>query len=128
MRFIAESDSLTIILEGWEAIAGLKRRLIVPRSKIVNLTWQPEFVHRGSLFRVAGTGFPGVLYAGYYRANRSRAYLYLKRPRGLSWTADGIVTAASVLVISTDDYHFPLIALSCQPEIGAQLEAWFRSE
>lgn len=127
MKFVAEQNSLTITLEGWEVVLGLKRKLIIPRASITSLTWQQEFVHRGSLFRVFGSGFPGVLYAGYFRANGKRAYLYVRRPRGMSWVADGIVTMPKSLVITTENYYYPLTVITSSPEIGTRLEEWFRS-
>ena len=127
MKFLAEQDSLTIRFEGWEMFFGLKRQLVIPRAAITNLSWQPEFVHRGSLFRVVGTGLPGVLYAGYYRANSERAYLYAKHPRGMSWTADGMVTMPDALVITTEKYRYQLVVVTCTPEIGERLTSWFRS-
>lgn len=127
MKILAEQDNLTIQLEGWETLFGLKRKLVLPRALITNVTWHPDFVHRGSLFRVAGTGLPGVLYAGYYRVNGQRAYLYAKYPRGLSWTADGIVTMPNALVITTKDFRYPLIVVTSSPEIGERLTSWFRS-
>jgi hypothetical protein len=126
MKFNTDADSLTITLEGWEVLLGLKRKLIIPRASITNLTWQPEFVHRGSLFRVAGSGLPGVLYAGYFHANGKRAYLYARKPRGMSWTADGIVTVPDVLVITAENYYYPLVVVSSTPEIGERLAGWFR--
>jgi hypothetical protein len=127
MKFVADQDQLIITFEGWEVVLGLKRKLIIPKSSITSLTWQAAFVHRGSLFRVAGSGLPGVLYAGYYRANGKRAYLFARKPRGLSWTADGIVTAPDALVITTEQYYYPLVVVSSTPEIGRRLTDWFRS-
>jgi hypothetical protein len=127
MKFNATDEALTITFEGWEVLLGLKRKLIIPKASITNLTWQPEFVHRGSLFRVAGSGLPGVLYAGYFRANGERAYLYARNPRGMSWTADGMVTVPNALVISTENYYYPLVVVTSTPEIGERLVSWFRS-
>jgi hypothetical protein len=127
MKFLAEDDNLTITLEGWEVLLGLKRKLIIPKTNIMNLTWQPKFVHRGSLFRVVGTGFPGVLYAGRFHANGQRAYLYMKKPRGMSWTADGLVEAPNMLVIAIEDFRYPLVLISSTPEVGDRLTSWFRN-
>jgi hypothetical protein len=127
MKFNASDEALTITFEGWEVLLGLKRKLIIPKAAITNLTWQPEFVHRGSLFRVVGSGFPAILYAGYFRANGKRAYLYARKPRGMSWTANGIVTIPNTLVITTENYYYPLVIVSSTPEIGERLTRWFRS-
>ena len=127
MKFLAEQDALIITLEGWELLWGLKRKLIIPRSAIRSLSWQPDYVHHGYLFRLAGTELPGVLYAGYFKANGKRAYLYVHRPRGISWTAEGTVSMPSALVITTEQYFYPLVVVNCNQEIAERLEDWFRS-
>jgi hypothetical protein len=127
MKFITDDRQLTIILEGWEVLWGLRRRLVIPKTAIATVSWQAGYTHRGSMFRVLGTGFPGVLYAGYFRANGHRAYLYVKKPRGMSWTADGIITAPNILEIKTNGFKYPLVLLSCSPEQGSLLADWARS-
>jgi hypothetical protein len=126
MKFITDDQQLTIILEGWEVLWGFRRKLIVPKTAIASLSWQADYKFTGSLFRVGGTGFPGVLYAGYFRANGQRAYLYMKKPRGMSWTAYGTITAPNILEIKTQGFKYPLVLLSCSPEQGSLLTDWAR--
>ena len=124
MKFTTDDQNLTITLEGWEVLWGLRRKLVIPASSILSLSWKREFMHTGSLFRVVGTGAPRVLYAGYFRANGARAYLYMKRPKGMSWTANGTVTAPNILAITTKDYRFPLVLVTSSPEDGQRLADW----
>jgi hypothetical protein len=124
MKFTTDSNQLTITLEGWEILWGLKRRLVIPKSAIASVSWRAEYKHTGSLFRVVGTGAPLLLYAGYFRANGQRAYLYMKKPKGMSWTSYGEVTAPNIVAITTKDYKYPLVLLTASPEDGQRLADW----
>ncbi len=124
MKFTTDSKQLIITLEGWEILWGLKHKLVIPKSAITSVSWQAEYKHTGSLFRVVGTSAPRVLYAGYFRANGVRAYLYMKKPKGMSWTADGVVTAPNILAITTKNYKYSLALLTCIPEDGQRLADW----
>lgn len=124
MKFIAEDDLLTVKLQGMEMLLGFKRRLVIPRGDIINLEYQPDFVFRGKLWRMAGSGIPGVLYAGHFRADGSNYYLYLLRPVGVGWV-NGVVQAQSVLVITTQDYAYRQVLLTCDPDIAAGLLDWW---
>jgi hypothetical protein len=125
MKFLAEADALIITLEGFEVFFGVKRRLVIPRSAITELHWQPDLVFTQRIWRVLGAGIPGVLYAGHFRGGGERYYLYLREPRGISW-AGVPVEARNVLVITTQDYPFKQILLTCEPDIGASLMNWWR--
>jgi hypothetical protein len=123
MKFFADDNQLIVTLEGAEVFFGLKRQLIIPRSSIVNLEWQPALNFTERIWRVAGAGIPGVLYAGHFRGNGQRYYLYLRRPRGISWAGNPI-EAENVLVITTQHYPYAQILLTCEPDIGASLLNW----
>ena len=125
MNFVAEDDQLAIKLDAVETFFGLKRRLVIPRASITNLEWQPDFVFSGRLWRVAGSGIPGVLYAGHFRANGAMYYLYLLRPIGVGWV-NGIVKAQNVLIITTQDYRYKQILVTCEPDIAAGLLNWWK--
>lgn len=127
MKFVAEDDKLMILLHGWEVFASLKRKIVVPRSCIRSLDWQPEFVHRGSLIRLVGLGLPGALYAGRYIGNGLRYFIYMQKPRGISWVSTGQVSAPNILDIETIDFRYKRLLLSCSPEIGPQLVQWWGS-
>ena len=125
MKFIAEDDALTVKFQGTEVLLGLKRQLVIPRASITSLDWQPQFTFRGKLWRVAGAGLPGLLYAGHFRAAGDLYYLYLYQPVGVGWV-NGAVRAQNVLVITTQGYHYKQIFLTCNPDVGAGLLNWWQ--
>jgi hypothetical protein len=124
MKFVASDQDLTITLEGVEVFFGLKRRLVIPRSSITGLEWRPDFIFEGKLWRMVGSGIPGLLYAGHFRADGQRYYLYLQQPTGVGWV-NGIIRAQNVLVITTQDFGYKQIFLTCNPEVGAGLLNWW---
>ena len=124
MKFIAEVNQLTIKLEGMEIIWGLRRKIIIPRRKIASLAWTPQFNYTGkSIWRLGGTGAPRLLYAGNYRSADSWYFLYVRRPMG--WISNGKFAAQNMLDISTTDFRYQRIWLSCQPDIGVSLMNWW---
>jgi len=127
MKFVADDDTLTIRLEGMEMLWGLKRKLVLPRSKIVDLLWEPEFNYGDLLLRIGGTGAPRLLYAGHFRDTDTKEtlFLFLKRPKGLPFTRT--ISDANVLVVTMRDYPYAKVMVSCQPDIGASLMNWFKN-
>ena len=125
MKFITDDQQLVVLFEGWEVLWGLKRKLTVPKAAITSLSWQSDYKFTGKLLRVVGTGAPWLLYAGYFRANGKRAYLYMQKPRGMSWTVDGVVSAPDMLEIRTANYKYPLVLLSTDRLTGKRLADWF---
>lgn len=124
MKFVAEDETLTVKLTGMEVALGLKRRLVIPRERSTSLDWLPDFTFRGKLWRLAGAGIPGVLYAGHFRASGEAYYLYLYQPVGVGWV-NGLVRAQNVLVITTQGYKYKQVLLTCNPEVGAGLLNWY---
>jgi hypothetical protein len=127
MKFDVAADHLTVTLQGMEIFFGLRRRLTIPRANIVNLEWQADSGLEGRLWRLAGTDIPTVLYAGYFRGNGQKYYLYLQNPRGLTWLSTPIITQ-NTLLITTWDFPYKQILLTCQPDIGASLVNWWRNK
>jgi hypothetical protein len=125
MKFILEEEQLVIELEGVEKFFGLKNRLNIPEEKITGLEWHSEMTYDERIWRVAGTGIPGVLYAGHFRGHGDWYYLYLHQPHGISWV-DGAIIAQNTLVITTIDFPYRQILVTCLPEIGEQLVRWWR--
>jgi hypothetical protein len=125
MKFITEDDTLTIKLEGIEVFFGLKRRLVLPRANITNVEWQPAFIFTGRLWRMGGSGIPGVLYAGRFRAAGDNYYLYMQQPAGVGWV-NGVVRASNVLVITMHDYRYKQIWLTSNPDIAGGVINWWR--
>lgn len=128
MKFLAEDDTVTITFEGWEIIWCLRRKLVIPRAAITSLTWTPEFMYTGErFFRLGGTGAPGLLYAGNFRSSSGWYFLFVRRPKGRNWLTGGGFRAPEILDITTQDYKYERLMLSCQPDIGASLMNWFRN-
>lgn len=69
MKFIEDETALTIRLEGAEQFWGLRRRIVIPRDKITDLSWHPQYMADAPIVRFAGTALPGVLYSGHFRTN-----------------------------------------------------------
>lgn len=126
MKFLADDDKLTITLQGWEMVCALKRKLVIPRSAMTSLEWKQQFVNeRGRLFRV-GTGFPGLLYAGSFKGVDGWHFLYLRQASGWPLLANGRFSAPNVLEITTIDYPYVRILVTCREDIGADLVNWWR--
>lgn len=126
MKFLAEDDKLTIQLEGLEVLWGFRRRLVIPRPAITSLKWTPQFAYTGNrFFRAGGTSLPGLLYAGTFRSATAWYFLFVRRPKGRNWLTGGSFTVPDVLDITTRGYAYERLMLSCQPDVGASLVAWF---
>ena len=119
MKLELSEDALTIVLEGWERLWALRRRLIIPRAKVVHAEWrgEPFTIHAG--LRLAGTAVPGVLAAGTFFGQGMKQFLYLRRPQG--WRR---ATAANVLVFDLLDMFYHRVLLSCTEAEAARVIAW----
>jgi hypothetical protein len=126
VKFLAEDDGLTITFEGAEMFWALKRRLVVPRTQITDLSWHLEYVLPQRILRLAGTDIPRILWAGRFIGGGKRFFLYVQRPRGVTWSHNP-QPMPNVLVITLRDNRYIQIIVTCQPDIGPQLEAWWRS-
>lgn len=126
MKFLAEDDSLTITFEGAEMFWALKHKLVLPRSQIVDLTWQAGYVLPGRMLRVLGTDIPGVLWAGRFVGGGRRDFLYVQRPVGVTWSRNP-QPMNSVLVLNLRDNRYDQVIVSCQPDIGEQLTTWWQN-
>lgn len=124
MKFLAEADNLTVTFEGWEVVWSLKRKLVIPRSQIVDLQWLPETTLAGRLWRIGGADLPRLLWAGRFIGGGKRYFLYLLRPQGLSW-ARGALQLQHTLSITLQDNFYQQVLLTCDPDTGASLMNWF---
>ncbi len=122
MKIGTTSDSLIITLDGVEMFLALRRRLVIPRGHIVNIEWKEQFYGLKPLWRLAGTGAPGVLFAGYFRSRGRRYFLYVRKPRG--WAS---MTARNVLVIETQNFRFDNVIITVSPSQADEVLAWWRS-
>ena len=119
MKLLAEDDSLTITLEGGEQFWALKRKLVIPKTKIERMDWEQAFaIPRRQLGWRIGTFIPGWLMAGYFGSS----FVYIQGVQGLF----GDISAKHVLTIQTRDFQFPRIFLTVNnPDIAEQLIAWW---
>jgi hypothetical protein len=122
MKLQLGEDALTIALEGWERVWTLRRRVIIPRGKIVHAEWHagPFEIHAG--LRLAGTSVPGVTTAGTFHGQGMKQFLYLRRPRG--W---GRKTIENVLVLDLHDMFYHRVVLSCPEAEAARVIAWVKA-
>ena len=122
MKLELGEDTLTVLFEGWERPLAMRRRLIIPRAKIVHAEWhgEPFEIHAG--LRLAGTALPGVLAAGTFFGQGMKQFLYLRRPQG--WRR---ATAANVLVFDLHDMFYHRVLLSCGEAEAARVVAWAKA-
>jgi hypothetical protein len=121
MKLQLRDDALTIVLEGWERLWALRRRLVIPRGNIVHAEWHAEPFDVHAPLRLFGTSLPGVLAAGTFYGQGMKQFLYLRRPRG--WRQ---ATAAEVLVLDLHDMFYHRLVLSCAEAEAARVIAWTR--
>ena len=122
MKLELNEDALTITLEGWERLWVLRRRVIIPRGKVVHAEWhrEPFELHAG--LRLAGTALPGVLAAGTFFGQGMKQFLYVRRPQG--WRR---ATAANVLVLDLHDMFYGRVLVSCRETDAARVIAWAKA-
>jgi len=122
MKFELSTDALAVALQGWERVWALRRRLIIPRGKIVHAEWRAGPFEIHASLRLAGTGLPGVLTAGTFYGQGMKQFLYLRRPQG--WRR---ATVANVLVLDLHDMFYQRVVLSCAQEDAARVVAWAKT-
>jgi hypothetical protein len=122
MKLQLSDDALTIALEGWERVWALRRRLIIPRAKVVHAEWHAEPFEIHASLRLAGTGLPGVIAAGTFFGQNIKQFLYIRRPRG--WRR---ATAANVLVLDLNGMFYSRVVLSSSEEDAARVIAWAKA-
>jgi hypothetical protein len=122
MKLELSDDALTIALEGWERVWALRRRVIIPRGKIVHAEWHAEPCEIHVSLRLAGTGLPGVIAAGTFFGQGIKQFFYIRRPQG--WTRG---TAANVLVLDLHGMFYSRVVLSSSEEDAARVIAWAKA-
>ena len=122
MKLQLSDDALTIALEGWERVWALRRRLIIPRAKVVHAEWHAEPFEIHASLRLAGTGLPGVIAAGTFFGHGMKQFLYLRRPHGLRR-----VLAANVLVLDLHGMFYGRVVLSTSEPEAARVIAWAKA-
>ncbi|HWB39087.1 MAG TPA: hypothetical protein VG604_02480 [Candidatus Saccharimonadales bacterium] len=124
MKFLAEDDQLTVTLEGVEVFFALKRKLVIKRSDIVDLQWQPKFKLDRRLWRIGGADIPRAVWAGRFIGGGKRYFLYIRGPKGLTWSPTP-QDLQNILVITIQNSFYHEILLTCAPDIAASLLNWF---
>ena len=77
-----EGQHLKVAISGWDAFWALKRSLTVPLANVVSASVEPVSNKMG--FKVAGTGIPGGIKAGWFRAKgQNEFWLAHKRTEAL---------------------------------------------
>jgi hypothetical protein len=122
MKLETSEDTLTVALEGWERVWALRRRVIIPRAKIVHAEWHPEPFEIHASLRLAGTGLPGVIAAGTFYGQGMKQFLYLRGPQG--WARK---TIENVLVLDLHDMFYHRVVLSCPQAEAARVIAWVKA-
>lgn len=125
MKIITDKTSLTINFEGSESIWALRKQITIPKDKIAQINWHEHFDSKdsGSLWRVAGTGAPGILFAGYFRGNGKQQFVYIRRPKGFF-----SISAKDILVIETKDgFIHKRILLSVEKSSADNVLNWFKA-
>ena len=69
-RLVATADTVTVTLSALEKIAALHGDVSVPRAALVAVRTVPDGSSEIHGLRMPGTGLPGVIMAGTWRANR----------------------------------------------------------
>lgn len=123
MKLATNKDSLTITFEGMGNVWALRHKIIIPKNQILDISWHETFTNKdfGTVWRMAGTGAPWLLYAGYFHGGGKRQFYYVKWPRGFFHT-----TAKNILRIETKD-NFPQrrILLTTNPQAANSVIKWF---
>jgi len=119
MKLHLDDDQLTIELEGFERVWALRRRLVVLRANVTNVTWHSDPTELHLFLRTGGTSLPGVLLAGNFLGQGMRQFLYVRRPRGW-WKPQ----ASDLLIIDLHDAPYARVVISCDKADAAPVLAW----
>lgn len=127
MNVTIENDDLVVRLHGLERLWALCRELRLPKASVKSVTWH-ETVQLPSSevgWRV-GTGFPGVLVAGWFRSRaHGTTFLYLPRAK-YHWTS---LEARQVLSLELTGYsrcRWAHLAYVDEP-LASQIKTWAKA-
>lgn len=123
MRVTTRSKTLVIQLEGMECVYALRRKLVVPKSSIVSVTWQPEFTDwRRPEFRLPGSFLPGAIIAGSFYTKQGWDFIYSTKPRG--WTHP---TLSGVMVVETNKKRYARVIVGVPESMAKEVATWHKS-
>lgn len=123
MKTTTTRTSLIITFEGWEKVWALRNQIILPKGEIAGIVWHEQFDDGHYLWRIGGTGAPGMLYAGYFRQNGKTIFLYVQHPTGLF-----TLKAQNVLEITTDGGRFSRLLLTLDKASADDIRKWWRAK
>jgi hypothetical protein len=106
MRFIEQANQLTIVLEGFEQLWALKRRIQIPHFAIQEVDFiaqQPVMKDFEGRWRMPGTALPGHFRAGSYRHNGERQFWFLRMHQA------GVLT----ITLKPDILNYAKVRVSC---------------
>ena len=121
MRFIPQSNQLTIKLEGMEQLWALKRRLQIPQYAIEDVDFvptQPTMQDFWGYVRLPGTSLPGRFLAGSFRRREDREFWYMHMH------TPGLLT----LYLKPGTLNYDKIRVTCTPEIAQDIADWWREQ
>lgn len=112
MRIYLDGEELVIEPQGLQRLWLLSRGLRVPRAAVKDADWQEHAVIAGrDIGMRVGTGFPGVLVAGwFYSKSSGKSFLFLRRPT-YRWKKMQI-EASNVLALQLRDFTCDTIRLT----------------
>jgi hypothetical protein len=120
MKISHTATTLDITFEGSERFWAFKKNLTIPKKCIQSMRWSGLFSDFDEIWRVAGTGAPGMLFAGHFRARGKWQFLFVRHPKGLFWK----FRAADVLEIRTKQFFYSKVLLSLDESTAKELLAW----
>jgi hypothetical protein len=127
MKFIPSGEKLTILLEGAEIFFGFRREIVLSRENIESIEWHADYSFGERIWRTGGADIPNVLYAGYFRGDGIKYYLYLRSPKGVTWSSSPVVTT-NTLVIKTSGHQFDQILLTVPRDEADVVIKWWQSQ
>jgi hypothetical protein len=119
MRFIEQANQLTIVLEGFEQVWALKRRIQIPHFAIQEVDFiaqQPVMKDLWGYWRVPGTSLPWRFMAGSYLRKGEREFWYLRMQQA------GVL----IITLKPGTLNYSKVRVSCTPEIAQSIADWWQ--
>ncbi len=123
MKINGKQFDLIIELEGTQKLWGLRRKLIIPKENISKIEWFDLFEDFGNIRRLYGTAAPGLLYAGLFKNNGNRNFLYVKKPHKLVRPY-----ANNILLIETNGFKYSRVILTTDKTTATEIISWWHGK
>ena len=126
MKFRIEDDVLSIIFEGGEQFWAIKRRIVLPKVNIANVTWQEgaQIPRKELGWRIGGTAVPRFLLAGRFAGGQGKNFVYLQKPLGYFGHIQVKHVLTFELVHSSYKHMFFTVD---KPDIAESIIGWWSS-